>query len=98
MWTWGTWKGCPDSQYLISPNTFPTVDAPRFWIDEQCDEFRSEKGPIMIASIRISHLYSAWVEYFYRNQATYDCPIPVDRKWRNHRKYWATRQSEVLEK
>jgi hypothetical protein len=44
-----------------------------------------------------SSIYSAWVEWVYQNPDKYDYPLPVDREWYEKRKYWATRQAEVLE-
>jgi ankyrin repeat protein len=44
-----------------------------------------------------SQLYTAWVEWFYRNRTLYDYPIPIDTVWYEKRKYWAARQAEVLE-
>lgn len=44
-----------------------------------------------------SSIYSAWVEWVYQNPDKYDYPLPVDRVWYEKRKYWATRQANVLE-
>jgi hypothetical protein len=45
------------------------------------------------------HIYTAWVEWFYRNGALYshNYPIPIDTAWYEKRKYWAARQAEILE-
>lgn len=42
-------------------------------------------------------IYTAWVEWFYRNRALYDYPTRIDSAWYETRKYWAARQAEVLE-
>lgn len=70
---------------------------PHYWIDETCDEFRREQGPRTVHRIYRSRLYSAWVEYFYRNQASHDYPARLNREWHKYRKYWATRQTETLD-
>jgi ankyrin repeat protein len=44
-----------------------------------------------------SSIYLAWVEWVYKNPEKYDYPFPVDRNWYERRKYWATRQAEVLD-
>jgi hypothetical protein len=88
----------PHNLHLIRPNTAFGVSEPRFWIDESCDEFRSENGPTIVPRIHKSRLYSEWVEYFYRSQKMHDYPTRMDRKWHEHRKYWATRQSETLDR
>ncbi|GAQ03699.1 hypothetical protein ALT_1020 [Aspergillus lentulus] len=81
----------------IRASTASAVNEPRYWIDKTCDEFRREQGPITMQRIRISRLYSAWVEYFYRNQALHDYPTRIGKEWHERRKYWATRQAEILD-
>lgn len=86
-----------DNMYLIRPDSNSRGSDPRFWIDETCDEFRSEKGPTIVPRIRKSRLYSRWIGYFYGSHTTYDYPFPIGRKWHEDREYWAIRQYEVLD-
>ncbi|EAW17044.1 uncharacterized protein NFIA_004000 [Aspergillus fischeri NRRL 181] len=94
------WHSSKMKEYNIRPiraSAASAVDEPRYWIDETCDEFRREEGPRIMQKIRKSRLYSAWVEYFYRNQALHDYPTLIDKEWHERRKYWATRQAEMLD-
>ncbi|CAI7600358.1 unnamed protein product [Penicillium manginii] len=44
-----------------------------------------------------SSIYCDWVEWVYENPHEYYYPFPIDRNWYERRKYWATRQAEVLD-
>ena len=44
-----------------------------------------------------SQVYLSWVENFYKDRELYDYPTQIDEAWFNKRKYWATRQADVLQ-
>lgn len=65
------------------------------WIDEEHDQYlKANERAHSIPRVRI---YAEWVEYFYNNQALHDYPRRIDEEWYKDRKYWATRQAEVLD-
>jgi hypothetical protein len=91
----------PKSQYLsnIHPKQASAAsegNQPHFWIDEMRDEFRSEQGPRKIQNIHRNRLYSAWVDYFHVNHASFQYPAEIHGDWYECRKYWALRQREIL--
>lgn len=71
---------------------------PNYYIDAHCDEFREERGPMIVPQVASIRLYSAWVDYFFEHHVEYDYPTKIDTLWYNERKYWASRQAEALEK
>ncbi|OOQ87598.1 hypothetical protein PEBR_15780 [Penicillium brasilianum] len=68
-------------------------DRANIWIEEEEDRFWYSEG----FTVPESSIYSSWVEWFFKNSGKYDYPLPVDNNWYEKRKYWATRQAEVLE-
>jgi Ser/Thr protein kinase RdoA (MazF antagonist) len=65
--------------------------------DEEKDKYWSLVEATAGHAMPPSSVYYAWVEQVYQNPDKYDYPLPVDRDWYEKRKYWATRQTEVLE-
>lgn len=86
----------PLTTYLRGPYNTTSMDVIR--IDEEEDRYWLLMDPTKEYTIPQSSVYSAWVEWVYQNPEKYDYPLPVDRDWYEKRKYWATRQAEVLER
>ncbi|KAJ5113714.1 hypothetical protein N7456_002248 [Penicillium angulare] len=79
------------------PHPCLPVDEERFLlVDEEVDQYvRFRKGWSYLPR---SQMYLAWVEWFYNNRTEFEYPSPIDENWYTKRKYWATRQAEVLER
>jgi ankyrin repeat protein len=83
------------SDTLISLNTTSVLHTTR--AEEEKDQYWTLIEASDGDEVAPSSIYLAWVEWVYKNPDKYDYPSPVDRNWYERRKYWATRQAEVLE-
>lgn len=83
------------SANLISP--YNTTSLNKVRIEEEEDKYWFLVDHMDGGLIAPDLIYSMWVEWVYQNPDKYHYPLPVDKNWYEKRKYWATRQAEVLE-
>ncbi|KAJ5391643.1 hypothetical protein N7509_007133 [Penicillium cosmopolitanum] len=101
------WRSCdPYSMYLseqvpLTSDTLLSHGITRMLNITRAEEEKDQYWTLVEATdghaMPPSSIYPAWVEWVYKNPDKYDYPFPVDRNWYERRKYWATRQAEVLE-
>jgi ankyrin repeat protein len=104
---WMSWGSGVEYYYEIFPEMVPLTSSTLIShdnmkpgiarADEETDKYWTLREVTDGHAMPQSSIYSAWVEWVYQNPDKYDYPLPVDRDWYEKRKYWATRQAQVLE-